>query len=160
MKGHFQDVRKLMEKGVHSGLLCKTFCRIWPRGAVSPLPGMQWDLIKCDILWQGNPIFVMKTYGKSTWALCNRERMEEIIKLSQSTTDILISSCSEIHDACQHKQRFHRYYEQETPSADEHKKHKNIDLEAPKPSRRRINLIDPDGNESTGSHSHHGTEPP
>jgi hypothetical protein len=40
------------------------------------------------------------------------------------------------------------YHAQETPSADERKKHKKVDLEAPNPSRRRIILIDPDGNES------------
>jgi hypothetical protein len=36
-------------------------------------------------------------------------------------------------------------------SADGCKKHKKVDLEAPNPSRRRIYLIDPDGNESVGS---------
>jgi hypothetical protein len=46
----------------------------------------------------------------------------EIIKLSPSTPNILSNSCSEIHGTCQHKPRFHRYHEQETPSADERKK--------------------------------------
>jgi hypothetical protein len=45
------------------------------------------------------------------------------------------------------------------PSADDHKKHEKVNLEAPNPSRRRINLIDPDGNESVESHSLNGTEP-
>jgi hypothetical protein len=75
------------------------FTGIWPRGAAAPLPGMQWDLIKCDILWKGNPISVVKTFGKTTYNLCNRERME-IVKLSRSTHDILINSCLEIHDTC------------------------------------------------------------
>jgi hypothetical protein len=83
----------------------------------------------------------------------------EIIELSGSTPYILINSCLEIHGACQHKPRFHRYHEQETPSADKRKKHEKVDLEAPNPSRRRINLIDPDGKESVGSHSHHRMEP-
>jgi hypothetical protein len=47
---------------------------------------------------------------------------------------------------------FHRH-EQGTPSADEHKKCEQLILEAPNPTRRRIDLIDPaDGNESVGSH--------
>jgi hypothetical protein len=56
----------------------------------------------------------VKTFGKATCALCNRERME-IIKISWSTPDILINSCLEIHGACRHKPRFHRYHKQETP---------------------------------------------
>jgi hypothetical protein len=88
-----------MEKGVHLDSYARHFAGIWPGGAVAPLPGTQWDLIKCDILWQGNFISVLKKVGKSTCALCNRERME-IIKLSQSTPDILINSFSEIDGAC------------------------------------------------------------
>jgi hypothetical protein len=158
MRGHFQDVKKLMGKGVHSDSYARHFAGIWPRGAEVPTPGMQRDLIKCEILWQGNPISVVKTFGKNICALCNRERME-IIKISRSTPDTLINSCSEIHGACRHKPRFHRYHEQESPSADDRKKREKVVLEAPNPIRRRINLIDPDGNESVGSHSRNGTEP-
>jgi hypothetical protein len=91
---------------------------------------MQRNLIKCEILWQGNPISVVKTFGKSTCALCNRERME-VIKLSQLIPDKLINSFSKIHGAYRHKARFHRYHEQDALSADEHKKHGKDVLEAP-----------------------------
>ena len=157
MRGHFQDVKRLMEKGVHSDSYARHFAGIWPPGAEIPSPGMQRDLIKCEILWKGNPISAVKTFGKNICSLCNRERME-IIKISRSTPDILINSCLEIHGACRHKPRFHRYHEQETPSADDRKKREKVALEAPNPQRRRINLIDPDGNESVGSHSRNGTE--
>jgi hypothetical protein len=60
MKGHFQDVKKLMEEGVHSDSYAQQFAGIWPRGAAAPMQGMQCDLIKCDILWQGNLISVVK----------------------------------------------------------------------------------------------------
>jgi hypothetical protein len=158
MTGHFQDVRTLMGKGVHSDSYARHFAGIWPRGAEIPTPGMQRDLIKCNILWKGNPISVVKTFGKSTCALCNRERME-IVKLSRKIPELLINSCSEIHGACRHKPRFHRYQEQEIPSADDRKKREKVVLEAPNPRRRRIISIETDGNESVGSHSHHGTEP-
>jgi hypothetical protein len=158
MRGHFQDVKKLMEKGVHSDSYARHFVGIWPRGAAAQSPGMQRDMIQCEILWKGNPISVVKTFGKATYALCNRKRVE-IIKISRSTPVILINSCSEIHGACRHKPRFHRYHKQETPSADDCKKHEKVDLEAPNPSRIRINLIDPDRNDSIGSHSQNGTEP-
>jgi hypothetical protein len=42
MKGHFQDVKKLMEKGVHSDSYARHFAGIWPRGASPPpTPGIQ-----------------------------------------------------------------------------------------------------------------------
>jgi hypothetical protein len=63
---------------------------------------MQRDLIKYEILWQGNPISVVKTFGKNTCSLCNREQMESI-KISRATPNIIINYCSEIHDACRHK---------------------------------------------------------
>ena len=159
MRGHFQDVKRLMEKGVHSDSYARHFAGIWPRGAEIPSPGMQRDLIKCEILWQGNPISAVKTFGKNTCSLCNREQIE-IIKISRSIPDILINSCLEIHGMCRHKPRFHRYHKQDYPSADDRKKHEKVVLEAPNPIRRRINSIDPDGNESIGSHSHHETERP
>jgi hypothetical protein len=81
MAGHFQEVKKLMEKGVHSNSYTRHFANIWPRGATPPTSGMQRDLIKCNVLWKGNPIYVVKTFGKSPCALCNRERMA-IAKIS------------------------------------------------------------------------------
>jgi hypothetical protein len=81
MRGHFQDVKKLMEKGVHSDSYARHFVGIWPRGAAAPSPGMQQDMIQCEILWKENPISLVKTFGKAICTLCNRERME-IIKIS------------------------------------------------------------------------------
>ena len=158
MRGHFQDVKTLMETGKKKDSYAGHFAGIWPPGADTPSPGVQRDLIKCDIMWQGNPISAVKTFGKISCVLCNKERLM-IIKLSRSSPETIINSCSEIHGACRHIPRFHRYHEQ-TPSTDERKKRERVDLEAPNnPTRRKLNLIDPDGNESVGSHSHHGTEP-
>jgi hypothetical protein len=80
MRGHFQDIKKLMEKEVHSDSYTRHLISIWSRGAAAPTPGMWHDLINCEIIWQGNPISVIKTFGKwrSTYAWCNRERMEII----------------------------------------------------------------------------------
>ena len=90
MKGHFQDIKRLVKKGVHSDLYARHFAGTVPRGAAAPTPGMQRDLIKCEIIWQGNPISVVKTFGKSTCALCNRERME-IVKNYPKKSPILLS---------------------------------------------------------------------
>jgi hypothetical protein len=73
MVGHFQEIKKLVEKGVHSDSYARHFTGIWPKGAAAPLPGMQRDLIKCNIVWQGNPIPVVRTFGKSICILCNIE---------------------------------------------------------------------------------------
>jgi hypothetical protein len=77
---------------------------------------------------------------------------------SPERSGLLINSCSEIHGACRHKPRFHRYHKQK-PSADERKKRKNVVPNAMNPKRRRIDSFDTDGSESVGSHSHLGTEP-
>ena len=143
---------------VHLDSYAHHFANVWPRGSETPSPGMQQDLIECDILWQGKPISIVKIFGKSTCALCNRERME-IVKLSRKIPDRIINSCSKIHGACCHKPRFHRFHKQKNPGADERKKGEKVVLEAPNPLRRRINLIETDGNESLGFHSHQGTEP-
>ena len=37
--GYFQDVRKLMEKRVHSNSYARHFAGIWPRGAAAPSAG-------------------------------------------------------------------------------------------------------------------------
>jgi hypothetical protein len=79
---------------------------------------MQRDLIKCNVLWKGSPISVVKTFGKSTCALCNRERME----IAERSPNYLSIFVLEIHGACPLKPRFHRYH-QHKPSADELKKH-------------------------------------
>jgi hypothetical protein len=75
------------ERSPHQ-LLCKKFHRHFTKRSCSTVASPQ---IKCNILWQGNLISVVKTFGKSTWALCNRERME-IVKLSRTISDQLINS--------------------------------------------------------------------
>jgi hypothetical protein len=109
MKGHFQDIKKLMEKGVHPNSHAQQFAGIWPKGASAPTLGMQRDLTQCNILWKGNLISIMKTFGKLTCNLYNTEQME-IIKLFRSSPDTLINSCLEIHSTCHHKPRLHRYH--------------------------------------------------
>jgi hypothetical protein len=118
---------------------------------------MQRDLIKCDILWKGNPISVVKAFGKLTCDLCNREGME-IIKLSRSSP-ILSSTPAQRYMACVVTNPG-SIGAQDTPNADERQKGEKVVLEAPNLIRRLVNLIETDGNESVGSHSHQqGTEP-
>jgi hypothetical protein len=61
-------------------LLCQT--HFWhlakSRSCIISL-GMQRqrDIIKCNILWKGNPILVIKTFGKCTFVLCAQQREDE-----------------------------------------------------------------------------------
>jgi hypothetical protein len=74
VRGHFQDVKKLMETGVHSDSYARHFMGIWLRGAATPSPGMQRDMIKCEILWKRNPIFCGENNLEKQPALCATEK--------------------------------------------------------------------------------------
>ena len=69
-----------------------------------------------SIVWQGNPISAVKTFGTNHCMLCNKERLE-ILKLARFKPHLLINSCNEIYGACRHKPKFHRYTKH--PSTDE-----------------------------------------
>jgi hypothetical protein len=69
IRGHFQEVKKLIEKGVYLDSYTRHFAGIWPRGATSPSSGIQWDMIQSNILWKGKPISIVKTFGKATCTL-------------------------------------------------------------------------------------------
>jgi GIY-YIG catalytic domain len=116
MQQHFNDVRKLHSQGVKSDSYAKHFAEQFLNfDCVSP--NLQRGSISCSILWQGNPINVVKTFGTTNCALCNKERIE-ILKHSKKDPKTLINSCNEIYGACRHKPRFHRY-KSRTPSTDE-----------------------------------------
>jgi hypothetical protein len=131
-----------MERGAHCDSYARHFISIWPRGAASPWLWMQRDLIKCNVLQKGNPMYLVKTFSKSTCTLCNRERME-IVKLSQKIPELLINYCSKFteHADTRHKPRFHRYHKQK-PSADERNKREKVVPNAINPKRRRIISFD------------------
>ena len=85
-------------------------------------PTLQRNHIVCSVIWEGNPISTVKTFGTKNCALCNRERLE-IFKASKENPESLINSCNEIHGACRHKPRFHRY--KSSDSTDETKSKKS-----------------------------------
>ena len=81
-----------------------------------------WKLGKIDILWQGNPISAMKTFGKLNCILCMNERLQLLKALKtdkMENTRKLINSSNELYGACRHKTKFHRYQICETSSTDE-----------------------------------------
>jgi hypothetical protein len=84
-----------------------------------------------------------------------------IVKTEYKYPRGLINSHSELHGACRHIPRFHRLFMKTTPSADERKKRKKVDLDSPpRLTCRRldpcIQTLDLDGNEFERIHSEVG----
>ena len=107
MKGHYQDVRNLVRHNVLSDLFARFFaCNFKPKSQIKADEVCKLvDILK---LWEGNPITLSKSFGKSTCRLCMKERMT-ILALSKDKNVRLINSCSEIYGACRHKPKFHRF---------------------------------------------------
>lgn len=116
MQQHFNDVKQLHQHGIKSDSYAKHFASLFS-DSINPAPDLQRKSITCKILWQGNPINVVKTFGTPNCALCNKERLE-ILKYSRKAPDSLINSCNKIYGACRHNPKFHRY-ENRNPSTDE-----------------------------------------
>ena len=70
------------------------------------------EITRVSILWQGNPISSMKTFGRVNCNLCMMERLE-IIKAERidrlKGEGKLINSSNEFYGACRHRTKFHRY---------------------------------------------------
>ena len=65
-------------------------------------------MVKMDIIWQGDPISCMKTFGTNSCKLCMKERLE-ILHRHRADPSSIINSNNEIYGACRHKTKFHRY---------------------------------------------------
>jgi hypothetical protein len=125
MQQHFNDVKKLHLHGLKSDSYTKHFAsQFFNFDKLSP--DLQRNSITCKILWQGNPINVVKTFGTRNCALCNKERLE-ILKHSMKNPKSLINSCNEIYGACRHNPKFHRYNSR-SPSTDESTKDERVTL--------------------------------
>jgi len=116
MQQHFNEVQKLVKLGEKSDSYAKHFATQFYD--TNPSPTNQRGGITCSIIWQGNPISVVKTFAIKNCALCAKERLA-ILKQSRSNPQRLINSNNEICGACRHRPRFHRYVNQTTPSTHE-----------------------------------------
>jgi hypothetical protein len=125
MQQHFNDVKRLHGQGIKSDSYAKHFAeQLSNFEEINPT--LQRNSINCSILWQGNPINVVKTFGTPNCALCNKERIE-ILKQSKRDPKSLINSCNEIYGACRHHPKFHRY-KSRSPSTDESIKDERVTL--------------------------------
>ena len=78
-------------------------------------------VVKMEILWKGNTISCIKSFGKKSCKLCMKERMA-ILNKWEDEPGLLMNSRSEIFGGCRRKTRFHRYIKNrpiEQPSTDD-----------------------------------------
>jgi hypothetical protein len=102
----------LSTKGVKSDLFASHFTYHCKRG-VKPTSDKLLKMMKVKIVWQGNAISCMKSFGKLNCSLCMWERIEILRTICQEEWRI-INHCNEIYGACQHKTRFHRFLKEHT----------------------------------------------
>ena len=76
------------------------------------------NLMEITILWKGNPLSTVKTFGTNRCILCDKERIH-IFKWMRTKPDLLINSCNELYGACRHKPKFHRFATALSSSTDE-----------------------------------------
>ena len=106
-QGHVQDVKKLFIDGKSSDSFASHFASLVPEGTAKKNV-KDFVKVKVDILWQGDPLSCVKTFGTRGCKLCAKERYA-IIKLTRETPNLAINKCNEVHGACRHRPRFHRF---------------------------------------------------
>jgi hypothetical protein len=107
MQQHVQDVKRLVTQGKSSDSFAAHFARSVPEGTEKKqINGFV--KIKVDILWQGDPLATVKTFGTKKCKLCAKERVA-ILRMTKFTPHLAINTNNEIYGACRHKPRFHRF---------------------------------------------------
>ena len=102
---HNQEVRMMANKGIASDSYARHFSQFFVPGECTI--GKVREMIEVDILWEGNPISAVKTFGKECCTLCMKERFL-ILDQSKQDKTLLINSNNEFYGACRHRANFHR----------------------------------------------------
>ena len=78
--------------------------------------------MEVEVIWKGNPISCVKSFGKLNCTLCMKERLAILNALrDKEGKKKLINSNNELNSACRHKPKFHRFT-QYTSSTDDGQK--------------------------------------
>ena len=107
MQGHVQDTKKLFINNKSSDSFAAHFASLVPEGTAKKNV-KDFVKVKVEILWQGNPLSCVKSFGTRDCKLCAKERYA-IIKSTRENPKLAINKCNEVHGACRHKPRFHRF---------------------------------------------------
>ena len=112
MSGHCGNIQQILKTGKESSTLAKHFSQRshWPNlpPNVAPTPYQIRQKLNFEILYQGNPMTVVRHFGTVNCRICMREKLE-ILRHSFDPDVNLINSRSEIHGSCRHQPRFHRF---------------------------------------------------
>jgi len=88
MQQHFNEVPKLVKLGEKSDSCAKRFATQFHDANRSPFNQHEGTI--CSIIWQGNPISVVKTFATKNCALCAKERMQlQFLNNPESTHSFL-----------------------------------------------------------------------
>jgi hypothetical protein len=72
MQGHVQDIKKLFINSKHSDSFATHFASLVPQGTAKKSI-KDFVKVKVDILWQGDPLSYVKTFGTRDCKLCSKE---------------------------------------------------------------------------------------
>jgi hypothetical protein len=92
MQGYIQDVKNLFISDKSSDSFASHFASLIPEGTVKKNV-KDFVKIKVDILWQGDPLSCLPTFGTRTCKLCAKE-WYAIIKLTCMTPHLAINKCT------------------------------------------------------------------
>ena len=96
-----------MAKGTPSDTLACHYADHWKDRGHIPSAGMLREQTSMEILWKGDPIRSMRSFGTLACRLCLKEKVF-LLKTNWSTPSLLINRLSEIHGGCRHRAKFHR----------------------------------------------------
>jgi hypothetical protein len=123
MQEHLNDTRLAFNKNVSSTSISAHLSALIPPDTCKPIsaPKVK-ELVPFDveILWQGDPLTSVKTFGSNNCILCNAEKLQ-IMKGSNAGKNSIINQQNEIYGACRHHARFHRF-KNKPPDTDESSK--------------------------------------
>ena len=120
MGQHFGDVVKLVNKDEKSDSFAAHAANHFFKCEKKATVGLVRAMFKTRIIWKGNIISCMKSFGKRSCKLCMKERIA-ILEVLENHPGRLINSRSEVFGGCRHITRFHRYLNRplEHPSTDD-----------------------------------------
>jgi hypothetical protein len=108
---HVGETVKLVNKGEKSDSFANHFAGHFSGSDADATRPIVREMLKVEIVWKGNPIGCMKTFGSNSCNLCMKERLA-ILNMTRKNPKKLINSRNEICGACRHKTRFHRFHRQ------------------------------------------------
>ena len=120
MQQHVQDVRKLVISEKNSDSFAAHFANQVPQNTEKKAINGYVDF-RVELIWKGDPLTCVKTFGTRRCKLCAKERLE-IIKMCKFKPNEIINKCNEVYGACRHKPKFHRFDQHPTAGTDESKK--------------------------------------